>query len=202
MTELVAALALGLAGGMAPGPLHSLILTTALRRGPRPAVRLAFAPLISDAPPVLMSYFLSRAMSDGAARGLAIAGGAVVVGLGVSSMRVRSGEGVDEVDESAVRDYLKGAFVNFLNPHPWIFWLGAGAPLLRLAFDGGVANGLSWLGLFYVGLVGVKIVLAIIIGRGRAALRGQWLHRMVVASALLMMGVGGWLVWQGITGFA
>ncbi len=201
MTELVAALALGVASGMAPGPLHSLILSTALRRGPRPAVRLAFAPLISDAAPVLLSVGVARAIPDGFARGLAIIGGLLVVGLGLTSTRLAPAEGFEEVTVSPARDYLKGAFVNLLNPHPWIFWLGAGAPLLKVAFDRGVGPGAAWLGVFYCGLVGIKLVLAVVVGRGRDVLRGRWLHRSVIASAILLMGVGAWLVWSGIHGF-
>ncbi len=200
MTELLAALLLGLAGGMAPGPLHALILTTALQRGTRSAVRLAFAPLISDALPVLASYFLARAMSDSFARGLAVAGGIVVIVMGALSLRKRS-EVEGEVGGSATRDYLKGALVNILNPHPWIFWLGAGAPLLKLAFDRGAVAGLMWLALFYIGLVGVKVVFAMVVGRGRGALGDRWLLRSIRVSALLMVGVGGWLIWLGTTGF-
>ncbi len=187
---------------MAPGPLHSLILTTALRRGARPGVRLAFAPLISDAVPVFVSIVLARAMPEGFARGLAIVGGVVVFGLGVRSARLREEDEFEEVAISPARDYLRGAFVNILNPHPWIFWLGAGAPLLKVAFDRSLGNGLAWLGVFYLGLIGAKVGFAVVIGRGRNVLRGPWLHRTVVASAILMMGVGVWLVWSGITGFA
>lgn len=197
MTELAAALALGVAAGMAPGPLHSLILSTALRRGTRPAVRLAFAPLISDAPPVLAGYFLARAMPDGLARTLAVAGGLLVIVLGLTSLSARAREDSPEAGDSAVGDYLRGAFVNLLNPHPWLFWLGAGAPMLKFAFDRGTAHGLGWLVLFYGGLVGVKVAFAIMVGKGGKALTGPWPARASRASALLMIGVGGWLVWLG-----
>ena len=66
MTELLAALVLGVAAGMAPGPLHSVILTTALQRGARAARRLAFAPLISDTPPVLLSLLVAAALTTAA----------------------------------------------------------------------------------------------------------------------------------------
>lgn len=197
MTELAAAFALGVAAGMAPGPLHSLILSTALHRGARPAVRLALAPLISDAPPVLASLFLARTMPDGLARALAVAGGVLVIVLGLTSLSPPDREEIHGSQTSAVGDYLRGAFVNLLNPHPWLFWLGAGAPMLKLAFDGGTLNGLGWLGLFYGGLVGAKAAFAIGVGKGGRVLSGSWPARAARASALLMVGVGGWLVWLG-----
>ena len=200
MTELLASFALGVAGGLTPGPLHSVILSTALRRGVRPAVRYAFAPLISDAPPVLLSLLAAATLPGGVLRGMAVVGGVFVIWLAVRAGRVPVGGEFEEVEDAPAKDYLKGAFVNMVNPNPWIFWLGAGAPLLARAFDGGVGLGLAWLGVFYLGLVGVKVVFAVVVGRGRSALAGPWLHRTVVASAVLMGGIGVWLIWLGATG--
>ena len=200
MTEVLAALALGVAGGLTPGPLQSIILSTALRRGARPAVRYAFAPLISDAPPVLLSVFAAATLPDAFLRAMAVVGGLFIIWLGLRAGRVPEGNEFELVEDSPTKDYLKGAFVNMLNPNPWLFWLGGGAPLLARAFDDGVGLGVAWLAVFYLGLVGVKVVLAIVVGRGRSALQGRWLHRTVVASAVLMVGIGAWLVWLGITG--
>jgi threonine/homoserine/homoserine lactone efflux protein len=200
VTELLASFALGVAAGLTPGPLHSVILSTALRRGARPAARYAFAPLISDTPPVLLSLFAAAALPDPVLRGMAIVGGLFIIWLGVRAGGMPEGREFEEVEDSAAKDYLKGAFLNMVNPNPWIFWLGAGAPLLSRAFDGGVGVGIAWLALFYLGLVGVKVVFAVVVGRGRSALAGRWLHRTVVASAVLMAGIGVWLIWLGVTG--
>jgi threonine/homoserine/homoserine lactone efflux protein len=194
------ALLLGIAGGFAPGPLNSLILNAALKRGVRAALRYAVAPLLSDALPVVLSLLVARAAPDWAARGLAVAGGAFVVHLGVAAFRDREPRLDEKGEDAASRDYLKGVLTNALNPHPWIFWLGVGAPMLRAAWSRGGGYAAAWVVLFYVGLVGSKAGLAVAIGRGRRVVTTRWLGRLIVASAAVMVAIGGWLMWQGITG--
>jgi threonine/homoserine/homoserine lactone efflux protein len=187
-------------GGLTPGPLHSLIVATALKRGTRPALRLAVAPLLSDLPAVALSLLVAATMSDGVARALAIVGGLFLIALGVKSMGDAEESTLPPESDQALKDYFRGAFVNVLNPNPWLFWLGVGAPLLRNSWGRGVGYGFLWLLVFYVGLVGVKIVFAIAIGASRGRLTKKWLDRSVVASTGLLLLVGAWLIWKGVSG--
>jgi threonine/homoserine/homoserine lactone efflux protein len=191
---VLAALALGVAGGLSPGPLHSLILATALRDGPRAGARVAVAPLLSDVAPVGASFLLATTLPEGATRWLSIVGGVVLVAMAAWSLRRRPVAS----PPTAGADYLKGALTNVVNPNPWIFWLGAGAPLLADAFDVGAWAGVTWLVVFYAGLVGVKLAFAVGVGVAREALSPRWLRRSLVASALLMAAVGVWLIVDGI----
>jgi len=200
LEALVTALVLGVAAGLSPGPLHSLILNVALARGARAALRYAVAPLLSDLVPVLLSLLLAHSMPDWAARLLAVGGGGFVIYLGVMAFRGRRPTLDGSTGVSAAGDYLRGALTNALNPHPWIFWLGAGAPLLRSASARGGEYAAGWLLLFYLGLVGTKSAMAVALGAGRRLLSDQWLCRLVVVSAGMMVLVGGWLIWQGATG--
>ena len=192
---MLAALALGVAGGLSPGPLHSLILTTALRDGPRAGARVAVAPLLSDLAPVTASLLLAAIVPAGLTRWLSIVGGLVLIAMAAWTMRAKP---VATTPRPGA-DYLRGALTNVLNPNPWIFWLGAGAPLLAAAFEEGTWVGVGWLAVFYAGLVGVKLAYALGVGMAREALSEVWLRRSVVAAAALMAGVGLWLVVTGIT---
>jgi len=200
LETLVTALLLGIAAGLSPGPLHSLILNVALARGARAALRYAVAPLLSDLVPVLLSLLLAHSMPAWAARVLSVVGGGFVVYLGVAAFRNRRPDLDGNAPVSAAADYVRGALANMLNPHPWIFWLGAGAPLLRSASARGGEYAAGWLLLFYLGLVGTKCALALALGAGRRLLSDRWLARLVVVSAGLLVLLGGWLVWQGATG--
>lgn len=195
-TGVLAALALGVAGGLSPGPLHSLILATALERGPRAASRVAVAPLLSDLLPVAASLLLAATMPDWFARALAVVGGLALMAMAAWSLRPAPSRPAPV----PTTDYLRGAATNLLNPNPWIFWLGAGAPLLSAAFDDGALAGVGWLAVFYAGLVGVKLAFAIGVGLAGTMLSARWLRRTVIASAILMAGVGIWLVVAGATG--
>jgi threonine/homoserine/homoserine lactone efflux protein len=157
---------------------------------------VAVAPLLSDLLPVAASLVLAATMPDWFSRALAVVGGLALVAMAGWSLR----PGPARPAPAPAADYLRGAATNLLNPNPWIFWLGAGAPLLSAAFDDGVAAGVGWLVVFYAGLVGVKLAFAVGIGVAGAMLSDRWLRRTVVASAVLMAGVGIWLVVAGITG--
>lgn len=201
MKELLAALGLGIAAGFTPGPLHSLIVATALKRGTRPALRLAFAPLISDLPAVLLSLWLAATMSDTVARVLAGVGGLFLIALSLQALRPAKHEiAVADESDRPWRDFIKGAVVNILNPNPWIFWLGVGAPLLREVWSHGSGYGVAWLSIFYLGIVGVKVGFAVGLGKTRERLPEKWLRASIFGSTLLMLVVGMWLVYKGLSG--
>ena len=48
---LLVGIGFGFSGGVAPGPLHTVIMTTSLQRGFAAGSRIAVAPLLTDAPP-------------------------------------------------------------------------------------------------------------------------------------------------------
>ena len=50
---LFAGLVLGLSGGLVPGPLLTLVASETLRHGAAAGIRVALAPLLTDAPIIL-----------------------------------------------------------------------------------------------------------------------------------------------------
>lgn len=57
---LLSGILLGLSGGLAPGPLLTLVASETLRHGARAGVRVALAPLLTDLPIVLATVSLLR----------------------------------------------------------------------------------------------------------------------------------------------
>ena len=97
MTELLAGLSIGLAAGLAPGPLQALILTATLQRGFGAGWRVAVAPLLTDAPIVALSVLAVGALPDAGVRALGIGGGAAVATFGVWELRTaRRGPGTTD----------------------------------------------------------------------------------------------------------
>lgn len=201
MGELAAAALLGIAAGLTPGPLHAFVISTALEHGPAAAVRVAFAPLLSDAIPLAVSLAVAVSMPPIVLRWLSVAGGGLLIWLAVRTLRdaVRH-QGVMPTEQRHHPGYLAGAALNLMNPGPWLFWLGAGTPLMAAAFEQSRAIGVGWIVLFYVGLVGVKVLLALGVGSLRAALSPRSLYAGLVVSGCLMIGIGVWLVLRGVAG--
>ena len=86
---LVRGAVLGLAGGLAPGPLTALVMSETLRHGAPAGVRVACAPLISDGPVMLVSFtFAGSLAAAGPALGLvSLVGALFLVWLGYDTAR-------------------------------------------------------------------------------------------------------------------
>jgi threonine/homoserine/homoserine lactone efflux protein len=180
---------LGLAAGFAPGPLMALVLAQSIRYGTREGQKVALAPLITDVPIVLVATALVAAAAE-AALGLlgaiSLAGAVFVAYLGVESIRT-TGVAAGRPDE-APRSWTRGAVVNALSPHPYLFWVTVGAPTLIRAWTDNPLAAAGFLVGFYACLVGAKMLLAVVAGRSGGRLSGgAYRAVMVVLGGLLLL---------------
>ena len=195
--ELLLGIALGLGAGISPGPLLGLVLTSTLKRGFGAGVRVALAPLLTDAPIVLLSLFVLESLPAPAVRALGVAGGAYVIYLGTQALRgARTAELSAARNASSRRDILRGALVNALSPHPWLFWLSAGGPLLVNAWGDAPVRGVTFLVGFYGLLVGTKILVARAVTAGRQRMSERWYQRALLAAGVLLSVAGVLLIWE------
>lgn len=191
MVELLLGASLGLAAGLAPGPLLGLVVTGALQRGLGAGLRIAAAPLLTDAPIIALTLLLLSSLPARAVAVLAVAGGAYVVLLGVTTVRQA---GTPDPPAGRRTDLIRGALVNLLSPHPWLFWLGAGGPLLLTAWRRTPSRGLAFLVGFYALLVGSKAVIAAVTAASRHRLGTPARRRLVVLAGVLLVLLGAALV--------
>jgi threonine/homoserine/homoserine lactone efflux protein len=170
---LTIGLVLGLSAGLAPGPLLTLVVSETLRYHVGAGIRVALAPLISDLPIVVVSVGLLSTMSgfESVLGGISLVGGAVVFRMGVHGLRTRAL--VIEPEISGSNALAKGVLVNVLSPHPYLFWISVGAPLVHRAMAVSVAAAGAFILGFYLLLVGAKVVLALVVGRSRAVIKGR-----------------------------
>jgi threonine/homoserine/homoserine lactone efflux protein len=188
-------LALGLGAGLAPGPLMALVVTTVLASGFRAGARVAFSPLLTDVVVITVSVLVVGALPDRATAALGVAGGLYVVWLGIEALRERPVAVEDPVPGSDRRtgpDPLRrGALLNLLSPHPWVFWLSVGGPLLVAAWSSSALAAVGFLLAFYLLLIGSKVALAAAVAGGRRYLseRGLRIAHIVAGALLLLTGV-------------
>ena len=155
---------LGLGAGLAPGPLLALVVAASLERGFAAGARIAAAPLITDAPIVALSALVLSNVSEDVLAALSLAGAAFVLYLAADALRERP---EDAEPPSAARDLHRGAVVNALSPHPWLFWITVGGPLVVDAADRSAVLAGGFLVAFYALLVGTKLVIAALVAAGR-----------------------------------
>jgi len=173
ITYLTVGILLGLSAGLAPGPLLTLVITETLQHGVRSGVKVALAPIITDLPIILLTFFILAELSHfHALLGiLSLAGGFFIFYMGYDSIR---SEGVEiDIQRVEPRSFTKGILANALNPHPYLFWLSVGAPTMINAMNINTMAPLAFLCGFYAALVGSKIFVALLVGKSKAFLRGH-----------------------------
>jgi threonine/homoserine/homoserine lactone efflux protein len=200
-TALFLGISLGFGAGISPGPLLTLVITTTLERGFGAGLRVALAPLVTDVPIVALVLLTLSALPDLALVLLSGVGGLFVIYLGVETMGQSSTAQLGAVpDLGGGEDLLRGALVNVLSPHPWLFWIGVGGPLFLTSWTAHPLNGVAFLVGFYTLLVGCKVVLAWAVGRGRGRLTTPWYRRILFGGGLLLAGMGVLLLVQAAGG--
>lgn len=191
MLESVATgIVLGLGAGLSPGPLLGLVVLTSLRSGIVGGCRVAASPLFVDIPIVVLTLTLVSALSDGVVSALYLAGGIVVVAFGVMALRdARRTAGLDN-SELRPASLWQGALATLLNPHPWLFWIAVGAPVLVRSWRESPLHAIAFLAAFYLFLVGSKAVIAVAVGTTRGRMSPRLFRLIANAAGLLMVAFG------------
>ncbi len=197
MTYILLGFSLGLSAGLSPGPLLALLLQRSLQHGRASGVRVAIAPLLTDIPIVTVALLLVGRLPTGWVRGLLAIGGVFVLWLAIDAWRTAGRPAQAEASSTPQQDIVHAALVNFLNPHPYLFWLTVGAPMVVHAWRMAPWMAVGFVLAFYGLLVGSKVVVAMAMGSARFARRHErWLR----LSALLLLVAGVWMLftaWQG-----
>ena len=186
---LSAGIALGLSAGFSPGPLTTLVITQALQHGVREGLKVAMAPFVTDLPIILVSLFaLTRLSNSREFLGLiSILGALVLIYLAYACFRTKK---IDtEVDANQARSLSKGTLVNFLSPHPYLFWLTIGAPRVVEAWGHSPLTAAGFIVGFYTCLIGAKMSLAFAAARSRRLLTGVFYRSVMrfLGGALLIL---------------
>lgn len=188
---------LGLSAGFSPGPLLMLVISETLSHGTRSGVKVALSPVVTDLPIILLSTAVLSGLSGyhGILGVVSLAGGVFVLCTGYQSLRTQGVELVLAGEEP--RSLRKGVLTNFLSPHPYLLWIGVGAPLLTKALGIGPSALFAFLAGFYLSLVGAKVILAVAVGRSSMFLSSRlYLYTMRLLGLLLVL-FALMLLWEG-----
>lgn len=177
---------LGLSSGFAPGPLLALVISETLQHDIRAGFKVALAPVITDLPIVILTLFILVKLSGfhNVLGIISCMGGFFVFYLGCRGIRTK---GIElNSQEIGPNSWTKGIIANVLNPHPYLFWFGVGAPTVTRAMNHDIFAPFAFIGSFYVLLVGSKIVIALLVGKSRSFLAGNvYIYTMRLLGLLL-----------------
>jgi threonine/homoserine/homoserine lactone efflux protein len=94
----------------------------------------------------------------------------------------------------------RAAVGHFFNPRPWFFWTVVGAPVILQAPRDGIVNAALLVLAFYVGLIGIKVVLSVAVAQGVDWFGSGLQHGVLGISAAGLAAVGVVLLATGVPG--
>jgi threonine/homoserine/homoserine lactone efflux protein len=170
---LISGVIFGLVAGISPGPLLTLVISETLRNNIRAGIAIAVAPVLTDLPVVLASIFILTKVSDlHLVLGIISMAGAVFIGyLAYESIRTKGIEA--DVSGSAAKSLNRGVIANFLNPHPYLFWIAVGAPTVLKAYRTNMLSAVLFISSFYLFLVGSKMLVALLADKSKTFLKSS-----------------------------
>ena len=186
VTSLTAGAVLGLSAGFAPGPLLTLVITQTIKHNIREGIKVALAPLITDLPIILVSLLILTRLTDfeRVLGTISLVGGLYVLFLSYEC--IQTGPVTVEVEAVQPQSLKRGSLVNALNPHPYLFWITVGSPLVLKFWTESLLAPLVFISSFYLLLIGSKIFLAVVVGRSRTFLTSKgYIYVMRVLGSLL-----------------
>jgi threonine/homoserine/homoserine lactone efflux protein len=193
--------ALGFAAAITPGTFQTYLISESLSGGFRRAAPIAFAPLISDVPIIILSLLILNELPNYFLRVVSLAGGVFALYLAWRLFASwRSGTAVNiEQEQPEAGSLRRGVVANFLTPGPYLFWTLVSGPILleagRRSFALGASFLLGFYGVMITGLLGIAFLISQTRRLGPRVVRG-----LLLLSCIILVVFGGLLITNGLFG--
>jgi threonine/homoserine/homoserine lactone efflux protein len=201
LNYLIQGLGYGFVAAVQPGPFQTYVLSQTLNRGWQRALPMALAPLLSDAPIILLMTLLLSQIPIWLERFLYVAGGLFVLYLAWGAFRTwqRFDPTAPVKTTPTQQNLLQATLTNLLSPGPYIFWSVVTGPILIDRWRAAPINGLGFLISFYTAMIASLSILIMIFGLSRR-LGPKVNHALLGVSAIALAGFGLFQLWRGIMG--
>ena len=191
----------GFAAAAQPGQYQAFLLSRTARDGWRPTAPAALAPLLSDVPIVVLVLLVLTHVPPAFLAGLRLLGGAFLLFLAFGALTSwRHYEPPAENDAARAHEtLLQAAFVNLLNPSPYIAWSTVLGPLLIEAWRKAPADAGALVVAFYVTMVCATLALIVVFALAHS-LGPRVARAMVGVSVVALAAFGIYQLWAGVSG--
>jgi threonine/homoserine/homoserine lactone efflux protein len=187
----------GLTAAVMPGPYQLFLFSEAAKHGWRKTWPLAFVPLLSDGPVILIVFAILSQVPEWFLTALKIVGGLFILYLAYGAFKASSQTLMLE-GTKPTQGLLKGVAMNFFNPNPWIFWSLTGVPILLEGWRQAANHGVSFIFGFYTAMIPTLFALVVIFAVA-AHLGPKVNQTLQKIAALALAGFGIYQLVQGIT---
>jgi len=173
INSLLFGMIIGLAVGLSPGPLITLVISETLTKGKKEGIEVAVSVLISELPIILfVLVILSSVAEKTILLGvISLLGACFLIYLGLLNLRTNVKESNHPGKDKAL---LKGITTNLLNPNAYMFWLTIGGPKILESVHVHSSVFMFFVFGFYMMLVGSKIAVAIVVDKSKTLVKRKY----------------------------
>jgi threonine/homoserine/homoserine lactone efflux protein len=195
LTFLLLGAGIGLVAGVSPGPVLTLVVTETLKSGWLRGAAVAAGPLLADGPILLLALTVFGELPPTVVPAISVAGGVFLLYLALTNAigARRATLPTTAVHKQARGGLVTGILARALSPHPYLFWLLVGGPLLTQARLEGLAAVAAFLLGYYATIVGSNVGLALALHRSVGKL-SERLYRGILFAASALLAVYGVLL--------
>jgi len=192
-------LTLGVSAAATPGPFQAYLIAQSARKGWRRSIPIAFAPIISDGPIIVLVLFILSQVAEVFLQIVQLAGGAFILYLAWGALKSYQQYGHDpnDKDGQADKSLLKAALMNSLSPGPWLYWGLITGPILIAGWRQSPGNGIAFLGGFYCAIITANALLIVLFAKASQT-EPKVGKTLVGLSALALLGFGIYQLSAGI----
>jgi len=198
LAYLIFGITYAFAAAVQPGPFQTYIISQALSKGWKPALPAAFAPLLSDAPIIILVLIFLSNVSESFIHVLQIGGGLFLLFLAYNTYK--TWQIYDETEavkaQSGKKTLFKAAFVNLLGPGPYLGWSLVMGPFLLEGWRKAPINGIVLVAAFYTTMI-ISLAGIIFIFASARKLGPRVTRITVIISIIGLVGFAFYELWLG-----
>ena len=195
---LLSVAAISLSGVMMPGPLFAVTIAKSYK-SQFAGIQIALGHAVIEIPLILLIYFgFARFFQNELVQlGLSLAGGAVLIWLGIGMFRVKA-KVIERGRDLPYNSVVAGVVTSLFNPFFLLWWATIGSMLIMKSLSFGVA-GFAWLipvhwlcDLLWLSLVSIMVY------RTQSLWGRKFQEGLFIACSLLLIGFGVWFLISGL----
>ena len=195
---ILSVLAVSLTGVMTPGPMFAVTVAKSYR-SPWAGAKIAIGHAIIEIPIILLIYFGFTKLFQHTTFQivLSLIGGAMLIWIGISMLRSHKAvvEGGKDLPYGAI---TAGIVMSATNPFFLLWWATAGSMLVMKFTQFGIKGLPIFIGTHWVcDLIWLSFV-SLVIFRTKNLWGNKVQGWILIACSLLMLGFGGWFMYQGV----
>ena len=195
---LLRAAVISLSGVMMPGPMFAMTVAKSYK-SPWAGAQVSLGHAVIEVPLILLIYFgFAQFFENSLVRlGLSIAGGGMIIWLGISMFRARA-EVVQQGKDLPYNAFVGGILTSGFNPFFIVWWATVGSLLVARFLDFGTTGLVSFIVVHWLcDLVWLSFV-STLIYRTHSLWGRRFQEGLFIACSLLLVGFGGWFLVEGI----